>query len=141
MKHKPEAIIDAFWDAAESLPNDAVAATHLLELLAGLCERLDRIEPAERFREAIRECRESAEQHRRLLSGNQVRLAYSYSTLGNGFVELSTFNAELTEVQESGTVVGKPGARIVFDEHEARRAIHILATLFPEACAGKSPDH
>lgn len=72
------------------------------------------------------------------LSGEQARLAYAYSAFGGGFVELATFNAEVTKGEESGTVVGTPGARIRFDESEARRAIQILGSFFPAARSGDS---
>ena len=134
----PDAVIDGFWEAADALPDDAVPGPYLAQLLAGMCERLDQVESSERFREEARECRESAQLHAELLSGEEVRLAYAYSALGDGFVELATFNAEATEGGESGTVVGTPGVRIRFDESEARRAIRILGTFFPARPPGGS---
>ena len=128
-----DAVIDAFWEASDDLPEDAIPNAYLLRLLGGVCERLHRVEPSERFREEARECRASEKLTEQLLSGEQVRLAYAYSAFGDGFVELATFNAELTEGGESGTVVGTPGVRIRFDESEARRAIQILGALFPAA--------
>ena len=133
-----DAVIDSFWEAADDLPDDAIPGPYLPQLLAGICERLDRVEPSERLREEAHECRESAELLAQTLSGEQVRLAYAYSAFGDGFVELATFNAEAAEGGESGTVVGTPGVRIRFDESEARRAIQILGTFFPARRSGDS---
>jgi hypothetical protein len=125
-----EAVIDAFWQAAENV-GDEVSPQHLQRLLLGICERLNEVEPSGRWLEEIDQCSVTAKMFDQLLGGEAVRLAYSYSAEGDGIVELATFNAEQTEEGESGTVVGKPGAKIRFDEAEARRAIKILGTMFP----------
>ena len=144
-----DAVLAAFWEAADDLPQDAIPEPHFHLLLAGICERLHQVEPSESFQQEIRESRYFAERNEQLVSGEQVLLGYSYSTLDDGIVELETYNAEVTvwgeeennaengwEDVETGTVFGKPGARIQFNEAEARRAIQILSMLFPTANSG-----
>ena len=124
-------LITAFWQAADDLPADAIAAPHFLGLLAGVCERLDALAPSERLREEARTCREAAATHGRLSAGENVPLAYAWSTTADGCLELTTHNAEAASPGESGTVVGTPGGRVRFDAVEALRAITILETRFP----------
>ncbi len=127
----PDTVIDAFWQAVNELPPHVLPPPIALRLLAGLCDRLGQVEPSEQFAEEARQCRETLEEYAPLLSGEGVRLAYAYSTTGDGQVLLETFNAEATAGGESGTVVGTPGVRLRFDAAEARRAIQILGALFP----------
>jgi hypothetical protein len=127
-----DAVIDAFWQSAEELV-DEVAPHHLQRLLAGICQRLSEIDPSPRLLEELDQCQVASKLLEVFLGGESVPLAYSYSSQGNGLVELATFNAEQTKGGESGTVVGKPGAKIRFDEAEARRAVEILGSMFPGA--------
>ncbi len=127
-----DAVIDAFWQSAEELA-DEVAPHHLQRLLAGMCRRLLEIDSSERLLDELDQCQVAAKMFDQLLGGENVPLAYSYSSSGDGLVELATFNAEQTEAGESGTIIGKPGTKICFDEAEARRAVEILSTMFPHA--------
>lgn len=127
-----EYVIDAFWEAADAVPDELISPAGLQLLLASVCDRLNGIEPADRLRSEAEECREMAALSTQLTSGSNVSLGYVYSAYGDGFVELTIVNAEGTELDETGTVIGTPGARVLFDKAEARRAIEILGTIFVE---------
>lgn len=125
-----EAVIDAFWQSAEEF-GDEVQPHHLQRLLGGICRRLSEVDPSPRLLEELDQCQVASKLLEVFMGDEDVRLGYSYSTRSDGLVELATFNAEQANAGESGTVVGKPGAKIRFDEAEARRAVEILGKMFP----------
>ncbi len=104
----PDTVIDAFWQAVNELPPHVLPPPIALRLLAGLCDRLGQVEPSEQFAEEARQCRETLEEYAPLLSGEGVRLAYAYSTTGDGHVLLETFNAEATAGGSPGRWSARP---------------------------------